>query len=303
MTVQNLKYIIEVSESGSITEASKRSHISQPSLSNAIKDVEKEVGFQIFTRTRTGISLTKEGVEFLGYARRAVQEMNLLEDRFVANIPEKQRFCVSTQHYTFTANAFVEMVRSFGQERYEFILNETGTHQIIQDVKNRFSDLGVLYLCAENEAVMRRTLEEYGLIFYELFTVKPHVFIRAEHPLSKKKNIRLEELRKYPRLNFLQGNYESFAYSEEPFSNILSEKEIRVSDRATIVNLMIGLDGYTISSGIFPKYLHGDSIVAIPLKEDGELQIGYILNKGQELSKLGEIYVEALKKARYSKKL
>lgn len=267
-----------MSESASITEASKKSHISQPSLSNAIKDVEKEVGFQIFTRTKTGISLTKEGVGFLGYARRAVQEMNLLEDRFVTNVPEKQRFCVSTQHYTFTANAFVEMVQSFGQERFEFILNETGTHQIMQDVKNRFSDLGVLYLCEENEAVMKRTLNEYDLIFNKLFTVKPHVFIRAGHPLSKKKNIKLEELEKYPRLNFLQGNYESFAYSEEPFSNLLSEKEIRVSDRAAIVNLMIGVDGYTISSGIFPKYLHGDSIVAIPLKEEGELQIGYILN-------------------------
>ncbi|MDD3222855.1 MAG: LysR family transcriptional regulator [Clostridia bacterium] len=296
MTLQNLKYIIAVTESGSITEASKKKHISQPSLSNAIKDVEKEVGFSIFTRTRVGIALTKEGIEFLGYARQVVQEMELLESRFIMNTSSKQRFCVSTQHYTFTANAFVELVQQFGQERFEFILNETGTHQIMQDVKNRFSDLGVLCISAENEAVLKKTLKEYNLNFFDLFTAKPHVFLRKDHPLSNRKSIKLEDLKEYPRLNFLQGNYESLSYAEEPFSNVLSEKIIRVSDRAAVINLMIGLDGYTISTGIFPKYLHGDSIISVPLEEEEALHIGYVLNKGQELSKLGEIYVDELRK-------
>lgn len=296
MTIQFLKYIVSVAEIGSITEAARQLHISQPSLSAALKEAEKEVGFAIFTRSRTGIALTKEGVEFLGYARQVIQEMNLLEDRFIRSKPEKPRFCVSTQHYTFTANAFVEMVQKYGQERFEFILNETQTHQILEDVKNRFCDLGIIYLSDRNETFLRKTMDEMGLSFYELFTASPHVFLRAKHPLVEKKSLTLKDLQPYPRLNFLQGSYESADYSEEPFSTELSEKVIRVSDRAAIVNLMIGLDGYTISSGIFPKYLQGKQIVSIPLADKEKMRIGYLLCKGQVLSELAEIYITALKK-------
>lgn len=296
MTVQILKYIVYVAETGSITEAAKRLHISQPSLSAALKTAEEEIGFDIFTRSRNGIALTKEGVEFLGYARQVIHEMNLLEDRFIFSKPEKQRFCVSTQHYTFTANAFVEMVQRFGQDRFEFILNETQTHKIFEDVKNRFCDLGIIYICKDNEIFMKKTIEEMGLSFFELFTAAPHVFIRAKHPLAAKKTISLQDLRPYPRLNFLQGNYESSDYSEEPCSTVESEKEIRVSDRAAIVNLMIGLDGYTISSGIFPSYLQGKQIISVPLDVKDKMRIGYLLCKGQELSELGSIYVDALRK-------
>ena len=221
--------------------------------------------------------------------------MELLESRYIDNQPEKQRFCISTQHYTFTANAFVELARQFGQERYEFILNETRTYQIIMDVRNRFSDLGVLYLSKSNENVLMKVFEEYNLNFYELFTATPHVFLRKGHPLADRGKVGLEDLKPYPRLNFVQGAYESSNFAEELFSNEIAEKSIRISDRAAIVNFMIGLDGYTISSGIFPRYLHGDSIISIPLDEDEIMRIGYILNKDRELSRLGEIYVEALK--------
>lgn len=296
MTIQSLSYIVAVAEAGSITEAAKKLHISQPSLSAAVKEAEREVGFNIFTRSRSGIALTKEGVEFLGYARQVIQEMRLLEDRFILNQPEKQRFCVSTQHYTFTANAFVEMAQEFGRERFEFILNETQTHQILEDVKNRFCDLGILYLCGRNEAFLRKTMDEMGLRFQELFTAAPHVFLRAEHPLAGRASVTLKDLQPYPRLNFLQGNYESADFSEEPFSTVFAEKEIRVSDRAAIVNLMIGLDGYTISTGIFPEYLQGRKIISVPLAEQETMHIGYVLCKEQGLSALGRIYVNALKK-------
>lgn len=296
MTIQFLKYIVFVAEIGSITEAARQLHISQPSLSAAIKEAEKEVGFAVFTRSRSGMALTKEGVEFSGYARQVIQEMELLEDRFILNKPKKQRFCVSTQHYTFTANAFVEMVQKFGEERFEFILNETQTHQILEDVKNRFCDLGIIYFSDRNEVFLKKTLDEMGLCFHELFTAAPHVFLRAKHPLAMKRSVTLEDLRPYPRLNFLQGSYESADYSEEPFSTEVSEKIIRVSDRAAIVNLMIGLDGYTISSGIFPKYLQGKQIISIPLAEKEKMRIGYLLCKGQGLSELAEIYIGVLKK-------
>lgn len=234
-------------------------------------------------------------MEFLGYARQVVQQMELLESKYIDKKPAKQRFCVSTQHYTFTTNAFVELIQRFGQERFEFILNETQTHQIVEDVQNRFSDLGILYLCNSNENVLRKLFEECNLKFFELFIAKPHIFISKDHPLAKCTSVRLDDLKPYPRLNFVQGTYESSNFSEELFSNEPAERSIKVSDRAAIVNLMIGLDGYTISSGIFPKYLQGESIVSIPLEEDEVMHIGYILNKDKELSELGEIYVEALK--------
>ncbi len=298
MTLQQLKYMIIVAERGSITEAAKELYISQPSLSGAVKEVEKEAGITIFSRCRAGVALTKEGMEFLGYARQVVQQMELLESKYIDKKPAKQRFCVSTQHYTFTTNAFVELIQHFGQERFEFILNETQTHQIVEDVRNRFSDLGILYLCNSNENVLRKLFEEYNLNFFELFTATPHIFIGKDHPLAKCASVRLDDLKPYPRLSFVQGTYESSNYSEELFSNEPAERSIKVSDRAAIVNLMIGLDGYTISSGIFPKYLQGDSIVSIPLEEDEVMHIGYILNKDKELSELGEIYVEALKQYR-----
>ena len=289
MTLQQLKYMIMIAEKGSITEAAKELYISQPSLSGAIKDVEKEVKITIFNRCRAGVALTTEGMEFLGYARQVVQQMELLESKYINNLPEKQRFCVSSQHYTFGANAFVELVQQFGQERYEFILNETQTHQVIKDVRNRFSDLGILYLSKNNENVLMKIFEENNLSFYEIFSATPHVFLRREHPLAKKEKIKLEDLKPYPRLSFVQGTYESSNFAEELFSNETAEKSIKISDRAAIVNFMIGLDGYTISSGIFPKYLHGDSIISIPLAEDEIMHIGYILNKDKELSELGKI--------------
>lgn len=294
MTLQQLKYLVIIAEKGSITEASKSLYVSQPSLSDAIKQIEKEVKFTIFNRCRAGVALTKEGVEFLGYARQVVEQMDLLEAKYINNEPAKQRFCVSTQHYTFTSNAFVELVQKFGNERFEFILNETQTHQIIEDVRNRFSDLGILYLSKSNKNVLTKTFDEYNLKFYELFTAKPHVFISKDHPLAKLTSVKLCDLKPYPRLSFVQGAYESSNFSEELFSNEMVEKSIKVSDRAAIVNLMIGLNGYTISSGIFPKYLHGDAIISIPLDEDETMQIGYILNKDKELSEFGKIYIDAL---------
>lgn len=205
MTLQQLKYMITVAEKGSITEAAKELFISQPSLSGAIKEVEKEAKVTIFNRCRAGVALTTEGMEFLGYARQVVQQMELLESRYIDNQPEKQRFCVSTQHYTFAANAFVELVQKFGQERYEFILNETQTHQIIMDVRNRFSDLGVLYLSGTNENVLKKVFEENDLDFYELFTAAPHVFLRKRASAGGPEESQAGRVEAVPAAEFCAG--------------------------------------------------------------------------------------------------
>lgn len=298
MTLQQLKYMITVAEKGSISEAAKALYISQPSLSEAVRQTEKEAKLTIFTRCHSGVALTKEGMEFLGYARQVVQQMELLESKYINNERPKQRFCISTQHYTFTTNAFVELIQKYGQERYEFILNETQTHQIIEDVRNRFSDIGILYMSRNNESVLTKSLEENDLRFCEIFSAKPHVFLSITHPLAERTSLKLEDLKSYPKLSFVQGSYESSYFSEELFSNEPSEKNIKVSDRAAIVNLMLGLNGYTISSGIFPKYLQGESIISVRLDEDEIMRIGYIINKDKQLSELANIYIEALKEYR-----
>ena len=296
MNLQQLKYVIATAEARSITKAAGQLYLSQPSLSNAIKELEAETGITLFVRSRNGVTLTKEGMEFLGYARQVVQQMELLEDKYISSQPQKIQFGVSTQHYTFTENAFVELVQRFGQERYEFYFNEAGTHQILEDVKNRISDLGILYLSNENEAVLRKTLEEYGLEFVPLFSAKPHVFLQRNHPLAGKEKLRLAELAPYPRLNFVQGSYESSYYAEELFSTVPAEKEIRINDRGAIVNFMLGLNAYTVSSGIFPKYLHGDKIIAVPLDEPEIMKIGYIHPEKQPLSELAAVYIRELEK-------
>lgn len=294
VTIQQLKYIVSVVENGTITEAAKKLYISQPSLSNAIKDIEEEVGITIFIRSRAGIVVTPEGMEFVGYARQVLRQMELLEDKYISHTPGKIRFGVSSPQYVFSTNAFVDIVEEFGKERFEFILHETTVHQILDDVKNRFSDLGIIYVSRENEQAMRKTLEENKLSFYELFTVKPQVFVRASHPLAEQSCVQLEELQRYPRINFMQGKEDHAHFSDELYGDLSNDKSIRITDTGSLVNLLLGTDAYTISNGFFPRYLQGTKIVGIPLAEDEVMSIGYILSEKQELSELGRVYIDKL---------
>lgn len=295
VTIQQLKYIVSVVENGTITKAAKKLYISQPSLSNAIKDIEEEIGITIFIRSRAGIVVTPEGMEFVGYARQVLQQMQLLEDKYISHTPGKIRFSVSAPHYVFTTNAFVEIVAQYGKERFDFILHETTANQIIDDVKNRYSDLGIIQISKGNASIIHKTLEENKLIFYELFTAKPQVFMRADHPLAYKGRVRLSDIEPFPRLSFIHGHGDPFHFTEELYNDVSTNKNIEVSDTGTLINLMLGTDAYTISNGFFPRYLKGDKIVGVPLAEDEEMSIGYILSEKQELSELGRAYIDKLR--------
>ncbi|MFD1773699.1 LysR family transcriptional regulator [Paenibacillus rhizophilus] len=297
MTLQQLKYVIEVAGRGSMNEAAKRLFISQPSLSNAIRDLEEEIGITIFERTNKGISLSKEGAEFLSYARQVVEQAELLENRYLGAKPSPQHFSVSTQHYAFAVNAFVNLVRQHGQDEYEVALRETKTYEIIQDVKSLRSEIGILYLNEFNSKVMGRLLKDAGLIFNSLFIAKPHIFISIHNPLAKQSIVTIDQLQEYPYLSFEQGEYNSFHFSEEILSTLSHPKSIRVNDRATLFNLLIGLNGYTISTGVLSADLNGNEIIPVPLDCDESINVGWICHKDAALSKLGLAYVEELKKA------
>ena len=294
MTLQQLKYVVKVAEKHSINEAAKDLFISQPSLSNAVMALEKEVQFAIFVRSSRGVSVTNKGAEFLGYARQVLTQAELLESKFITSSAARKRFCASSQHYPFAANAFVELVREYGRDEYDFTLNETTTYEVIENVKTMFSEIGILYLSNYNESVIRKILSENNLIFTELYCAKPHVFLYKKHPLANRPLLELTDLSGYPKISFNQGEHNSFYFSEEILSDMETAKSIHVSDRAAVVNFMIGLNAYTFSSGVFPKYLHGDDIISIPLNVDENIRVGTIMHKDAVLSEIGRKFYEAL---------
>ena len=296
MTLQQLKYVITVAETGTITEAANQLFISQPSLTNAIHELEKEMNIVIFNRTNKGISLSKEGEGFLGYARQVLEQAAILEDKYKRNGGGKKQFCVSTQHYSFAVNAFVDLIKEYGQEEYDFSLRETQTYEIIEDVARLRSEIGILFLNDFNQAVINKILKSYDLEFHLLFIAKPHVFISRSHPLASNKLITNEELEVYPYLSFEQGEHNSFYFSEEIFSESERKKNIRVRDRATLFNLLIGLNGYTVCSGVIDKKLNGSEIIAVSLADESDMRIGYITHRKGVISRLGNSYLEALMK-------
>lgn len=297
MTLQQLKYAVTVAETKNITEASKKVFISQPSLTASIHELENEMGITIFSRTNKGVSITNEGDEFLAYARQVLEQASLLEEHFKGAGDDSPIFSVSCQHYSFAVNAFVKVIKMFGGNEYDFTLRETQTHEIIEDVAKLKSEIGVLYLSQKNQKVISKLLEKNNLIFSELFTTPLHVFISSSNPLAKKEKITLKDLEPYPYLTYEQGDYNSFYFAEEPLTEIDFDcrKNVKVRDRATLFNLLIGLNGYTICSGIISRELNGKDIIARPLDVEDFMTVGIITKKGINLSRYATAYIEALR--------
>ena len=296
MTLQQLKYAVCTAECKSMNKAASRLFISQPSLSGTIRDLEEEIGMKIFSRSNRGITITPEGEDFLGYARQILQQYQLMEEKFIEKKKPKQKFSVSMQHYTFAVRAFIEMAKDFGMDDFEFAVHETKTHEVIENVRNQKSEIGILYLNDFNRQVMEKIFQENAVEFTELFACGIYVFLSKGNPLAKKELIEFEDLKDYPCLSFEQGDENSFYFAEEVFSTYDYKQIIKTDDRATILNLMIGLNGYTLCSGIICNDLNGNEYAAVPLHTDEKMHIGYIKKKGMPLSRLGERYISELKK-------
>ncbi len=296
MTLTQLKYVITVAEESSMNEAAKQLFISQPSLSSAIKEIEEEIGINIFKRSNKGVIVTPEGEEFIGYARQVVEQYRLIETKYIEKESVKKKFGVSTQHYTFAVNAFVEMVKQFGMDEYEFAIRETKTYEVIEDVKNFKSEIGILYVNEFNRKVLNKLFTEFGLEFHPLLDCHIYVYMWKDHPLAEREEIALEELEEYPCLAFEQGNNNSFYFAEEVLSTYHYKQLIRANDRATLLNLMVGLNGYTLCSGIICEELNGSDYCAVKLKSDEIMTIGYLARKGVTISTLGQKYIDELAK-------
>ncbi|WP_345480854.1 LysR family transcriptional regulator [Amnibacterium soli] len=294
VTLQQLHSFIEVAAEGSISAAADLLFVAQPTLSAAMKDLETRVGRNLLVRSARGVALTTDGAEFLGYAKQVVEQVALLEQRYLGRPPSRRLLGVSTQHYSFAVDAFVRMVKRTEGAEYEFSLRETRTWDIIEDVRTLRSELGVLYRNDFNRDVIDKLLRDSGLAFHPLFLAEPHIFISRKNPLAARGRATLADLADLPRLTFDQGANNSFYFAEEILSTLSSPQEIRVSDRATIFNLMIGLDGYTISTGIISDDLDPE-IIAVPLDVDERIEIGWIGHTAIPLTELAQRYLEEVR--------
>ena len=296
MTLQQLKYVTAIADCGSMNEAAKTLFVSQPSLSGAVKELEEEAGIEIFKRTNKGVLPTPEGEEFLGYARQLLNQYELMEDRFIRRTRVKKKFSVSMQHYSFAVKAFVELVKQYGMDEYEFAVYETKTGEVISNVRNFRSEIGVLYENEFNGQAISKILKENNLEFHPLFPCGTYAYLWKGHPLAEKEQISMEELSEFPCLAFDQGDNPSFFLAEEVLSTYDYKRVIRANDRATMLNLMVGLNGYTLCSGIICEELNGSDYCAVPLSQQEQMEIGYIKRSGMMLSPLAERYLEELRK-------
>ena len=300
MTLQQLHYAIVISETGSLNKAAEILYISQPSLSESMRELEKEINITIFHRSKRGVSLTNDGIEFISYARQVYNQYENLLDKYGEGGIRKKKFGVSTQHYSFAVKSFVELVKNFNVAEYEFAIRETKTREVIEDVSSMRSEIGIIYLNNFNRGVLSKLLRNNELI-HRLIICDIYVYLWKGHPLAEKKSIKFSELADYPCLSFEQGGNSSFYFAEEALSTKDYPRIIKANDRATMLNLMVGLNGYTICSGIICEELNGGDYLAIPLEKDDDIaddkmEIGYIVRKNQILSSIGTLYIEEMKK-------
>lgn len=297
MTLAQAIYAVKIAESKSMNKAATELFVSQPALSGAIRELEEEIGCTIFIRSNRGISLTTEGEEFLSYARQMVEIHEMMEDRFTMRKENKKKFSVSMQHYSFAVDAFIELGKRFSMNEYELAVHETKTSEVLDNVKNHKSEIGILYINDFNEKALKKIFAESDLEFIPLFECGVCVYIAASHPLASKKEIAFEELSDYPCLSFEQGEKNSFYFAEEVLSTLNYRQIIKADDRATMLNLMTGMNGYTLCSGIIYGDLNEGNYVSIPLKSNDVMTIGYIKRKNMPLSRMGQEYIEIIKKS------
>ena len=298
MTIQQIHYIIAISETGSLNKAAEILYVSQPSLSGAVHDLEEELGIKIFHRSSKGVSLTNEGAELIVYARQLYQQYEVLMDKYGKGGEHKKKFGISTQHYSFAVKTFVEMVKRFGTQEYDFAIRETKTREVIDDVATLRSEIGIIYLSSFNNSVIKKILKTNGLSFHKLIDCKTYVYVWNGHPLAKNEVITHKDLHDYPCLSFEQGGNSSFYFAEEIYSTNEYPQMIKVNDRATMLNLMVGLNGYTLCSGIICEELNGSDFSAVPYSDEndpeGIMRIGYIVRKDQIMSDMANMYINEM---------
>ncbi|MCC8075989.1 MAG: LysR family transcriptional regulator [Clostridiales bacterium] len=300
MTLTQMSYLIAIAETGSLNKAAEQLYVSQPSLTNAIKEMERELGITLLYRSGRGATLTNDGAEFLYYAKEIYQQYENLIQRYEKGGSYKKKFAVSTQHYSFAVKAFVDMAKEYDMSQYEFAIKETKTREVISDVSTMKSEIGVLYLSDFNRKALSKLLRSSNLKFHPLVDCQAYVYLWKGHPLAQEPQISFQQLERYPCLAFDQGDNSSFYFAEEILSTSEYPQVIKANDRATMLNLMVGLNGYTLCSGIICEELNGDNFMVVPFsgadqEANSVMEIGYVTRENTILSQMGEKYISAMK--------
>ena len=301
MTIQQLHYAITISELGSLNKASEVLYVSQPSLTSAMQELERELGITIFYRSGRGVTLTSEGEDFLSYARAVYQQYAQLLEKYGKSSSRKKKFAISCQHYSFAVKSFAELMKRYNTAEFEFAIRETKTLEVIEDVHTGKSELGILFLSDFNRKALEKLFHTHKLAFHKLIDCDAYVYMWKGHPLANNASIRFEQLADYPCMSFEQGGTASFYFAEEILSANDYPRMIRVNDRATMLNLMVAINGYTLCSGIICEELNGSDYVAVPFDPEGDddeakMEIGYIIRRNTILSQMATLYIEELRK-------
>ena len=299
LTLQQLRYAVGIANVGSFNKAAETLFISQPSLTSAIHDLEKEIGITIFNRTNRGVTLTPEGEEFIARANELLNHFKSVVKRYGKEEQKKKRFAVSTQHYSFAVKSFTNMVKKFNIDDYDFALRETKTKEVIDDVTSLRSEIGIIYLSDFNRKYISYLLKERDLVFQKLVVCNAYAYMWKNNPLASRPFVTLEDLSQYPCLSFEQGESGNYYFAEEILSTNEYHRTIKANDRATMLNFMVGLNGYTLCSGIISEEINGSDYVAVPFKDDNgesdrQMEIGYIVKKNYMLSSICRIYIREM---------
>ena len=293
MTVQQCKYVLGIAETGSFNEAAKRLFVAQSSLSLSIKSLEDELGIKIFDRTDGGVCLTEDGTEFVQYARRMTEQHNFIIERFKRNDGGDHLY-VSTQHYDFVADIFAKMMNETASDSFHLALREMKTYDILKETETAFCDIGIIAIKRADAAIMKRYLGKHGLEFTMIREAKPHIFIKKDHPLAGNEKVSAEMLKDLPYVSYEQGKHNISFFSEEIFAPGGS-KQVEISDRASLLNILLATDSYTVGTGIMPSLLNGGRIISIPFESNGSYLIGFIMRKDRNPSPLTKRFIEIMK--------
>lgn len=296
MTIQQCKYVLEIAKSGSFTQAAKQLFIAQSSLSISVKSLEQELSIKIFERSGNGVYLTEEGAEFVRYAAQIAENDDFICRRYKFRSVQKKLY-IATQHYDFVADIFANFLSDFEEDSYKLSIREIETHRVIRDVETAYSDIGIIAIKDGDFEVMKRYLNNKGLVFNSLLNVAPHVFFRKEHPLSNCELLSSADLKDYPYVSYEQGEHNSSFFTEELMDASYIDKHIEISDRATLMNVMLVTDAYTIGTGIMPSALNNGDIVSIPFDSEKSYIIGYLLNENRKVSATTQSFIDLLKKS------
>lgn len=297
MTILQLKYVIALANAKSMREAASRLYVSQPALSATIRELEEELNIKIFERNNKGISITAEGLELLTYAKQAVSQYEVIEDRYIAKWKDKKRFSVSMQHYVFALHAFINTIKQYDESKYSYSVNETRTDDVLNDVRDMKSEIGIISFSESNENVIKKLFREYQLTFTPIMTRSTYAYLWKTHPLANREELSLEDLDEYPCISFDQNSESEYYLTEEALSDYDFKKHIKSNDRATTAELMASLNGYSIGTGNMTESIAlKDDFVCIKLKEEDPLTIGYIVRSNHELSDIGNTYIDELLK-------